>query len=138
MRQTYISGMSTFAENTSYFSPQAGRKISVPSVSEARFGIGDVVRHRLFGFRGVVFDIDPVFANSEEWYESIPEDMRPERDQPFYHLLAENEESSYVAYVSQQNLAADAEAGPVEHPSLRDLFEGFRDGRYKLRRSLTH
>jgi len=130
--------MSIHAENNSFFSPQAGRQISAPAVSEACFAIGDVVRHRMFGFRGVVFDIDPVFANSEEWYESIPEDMRPPREQPFYHLLAENDESSYVAYVSQQNLAADAEAGPVDHPSLSEMFDGFADGRYRLRRSLSH
>ncbi len=107
-------------------------------MAEARFGIGEVVRHRLFGFRGVVFDIDPVFANSEEWYESIPQDIRPRRDQPFYHLLAENDENSYVAYVSQQNLLGDAEAGPVDHPSLEQMFDGFRDGRYRLRRGLSH
>lgn len=104
----------------------------------ARFGIGDIVRHRLFDFRGVIFDIDPVFANSEEWYDSIPEDMRPPRDQPFYHLLAENDDSSYVAYVSQQNLLGDSDAGPVDHPSVSQLFESFEGGRYKLRRSLTH
>lgn len=92
----------------------------------------------MFGFRGVIFDIDPVFANSEEWYESIPEHVRPARDQPFYHLLAENDENSYVAYVSQQNLQHDAEAGPVDHPSLDEMFEGFRNGRYRLRRSLSH
>ncbi|AKH41115.1 Heat shock protein HspQ [Croceibacterium atlanticum] len=92
----------------------------------------------MFDFRGVVFDIDPVFANSEEWYESIPEDMRPRRDQPFYHLLAENEESSYVAYVSQQNLMVDRDGGPIDHPSLQQLFDDFTDGRYRLRRGLTH
>jgi heat shock protein HspQ len=92
----------------------------------------------LFDFRGVVVDIDPVFANSEAWYESIPEDIRPPRDQPFYHLLAENDESSYVAYVSQQNLDSDADAGPVDHPSLDDMFVGFTDGRYRLRPSLSH
>ncbi|MCW1384846.1 heat shock protein HspQ [Novosphingobium sp. KCTC 2891] len=125
-------------QRASFFSPQAGRRLSAPPVAEARFGIGDVVKHRLFDFRGVVVDIDPVFANSEEWYESIPADMRPKRDQPFYHLLAENDENSYVAYVSQQNLIADAEAGPVEHPSLEDMFDGFRNGRYRLRRGLSH
>ena len=104
----------------------------------ARYAIGDVVRHRLFDFRGVVFDIDPVFANSEEWYESIPQDMRPRRDQPFYHLLAENEDSSYVAYVSQQNLLQDGDSGPVDHPSVPQLFEEYAGGRYRLRRSLTH
>ena len=93
-------------ERAEFFSSQAGRTIIAPRQIRARFGIGDVVRHRLFAFRGVVFDIDPVFANSEEWYQSIPEDIRPRRDQPFYHLLAENEDSSYVAYVSQGNLVA--------------------------------
>jgi heat shock protein HspQ len=122
----------------SFFSPQAGRVIDAPRKTRARFAIGDVVRHRLHDFRGVVFDIDPVFANSEEWYQSIPAEMRPTREQPYYHLLAENEESSYVAYVSQQNLLADAEGGPVEHPSLTELFEDYDNGRYLLRRGLAH
>ena len=121
-----------------FFSAQAGREIEAPRHSSARFGIGDVVRHRLFDFRGVIFDVDPVFANSEEWYQSIPEDMRPRRDQPFYHLLAENEDSSYVAYVSQQNLLGDAAGGPVDHPNVEELFEQFRNGRYRMRRALTH
>ena len=125
-------------ERASFFSPQAGRLVDAPLKTRARFDIGDVVRHRLHDFRGVVFDIDPVFANSEEWYESIPQDLRPRRDQPYYHLLAENEESSYVAYVSQQNLTADADAGPVDHPSVAELFEDFAEGRYRLRRGLTH
>ena len=109
-----------------------------PPVSHARFGIGDIVRHRVFPFRGVIFDVDPVFANSEEWYDSIPEDIRPSKDQPFYHLLAENGESSYVSYVSQQNLVADEEEGPVDHPELRQLFGEFKDGRYPLKRELRH
>ena len=125
-------------ERSAFFSAQAGRTIEVPRHARARFGIGDVVRHRMFDFRGVIFDVDPVFANSEEWYSSIPEDMRPRREQPFYHLLAENEESSYVAYVSQQNLLADAEGGPVDHPNVEELFDQFRDGRYRMRRALTH
>jgi heat shock protein HspQ len=125
-------------ERAEFFSSQAGRTIIAPRQTRARFGIGDVVRHRLFTFRGVVFDIDPVFANSEEWYQSIPEDIRPRRDQPFYHLLAENEDSSYVAYVSQGNLLADPQGGPVDHPTVRQLFESFKDGRYRMRASLTH
>ena len=128
----------TTMERAEFFSSHAGRTIIAPRQIRSRFGIGDVVRHRLFDFRGVIFDIDPVFANSEEWYESIPEEIRPKRDQPFYHLLAENEESSYVAYVSQQNLVIDGEGGPVDHPTLPQLFEQFRDGRYRMRRSLTH
>ena len=125
-------------ERSQFFSSQAGRYIEMPRHAHARFGIGDVVRHRMFDFRGVVFDVDPVFSNSEEWYEAIPEDIRPRRDQPFYHLLAENEDSSYVAYVSQQNLLPDADGGPVEHPNVSELFEDFSNGRYKMRRSLTH
>ncbi len=121
-----------------FFSSQAGRTINAPRQSRSRFGIGEVVRHRHFDFRGVVFDVDPVFANSEEWYESIPEEIRPARDQPFYHLLAENEESSYVAYVSQGNLLPDIDGGPVDHPTVPQLFEQFKDGRYRMRRSLTH
>jgi len=125
-------------DRASFFSPQAGRDIDAPRLSRARFGIGDVVRHKIFDFRGVVFDIDPVFANSEEWYESIPKDVRPHREQPFYHLLAENGDSSYIAYVSQQNLLADGDSGPVDHPNVAELFEDFDGDRYRLRRSLTH
>src|SRR5947209_18949802 len=99
------------------FSPVA-QKIDMPS---ARFGIGDVVRHRIFDFRGVVFDVDPEFANSEEWYESIPEALRPSRNQPYYHLLAENAETTYVAYVSQQNLVHDESSEPVEHPAIATM-----------------
>jgi heat shock protein HspQ len=110
----------------------------MPSVAHARFSIGDVVRHRMFEFRGVIFDVDPVFANSEEWYESIPEAVRPAKEQPFYHLLAENGESSYVAYVSQQNLVADDSEEPVDHPAIDGLFTGYADGRYNLRREHRH
>ena len=104
-----------------------------PSVTHARFAIGDVVRHRLFDFRGVVFDVDPVFANSEEWYEAIPEDMRPSKEQPFYHLLAENSDSSYIAYVSQQNLVPDDSEEPVDHPAIATMFDSFDGERYQLR-----
>ncbi len=121
-----------------FFSPQAGRLVEAPLRARARFDIGDIVRHRIHEFRGIVFDIDPVFANSEEWWDSIPEDVRPEREQPFYHLLADNGEGSYIAYVSQQNLLADGDAGPVDHPSADELFEDFAEGRYRLRRGLTH
>lgn len=112
--------------------------IPLPAVSHARFAIGDVVRHRMFDFRGVVFDVDPIFANSAEWYDAIPENIRPRKDQPFYHLLAENMESSYVAYVSQQNLIADDTDEPIDHPAISDLFTEFADGRYTLRREHKH
>jgi heat shock protein HspQ len=105
---------------------------------QARFTIGDVVRHRLFDFRGVIFDVDPVFANTEEWYEAIPEALRPSKDQPFYHLLAENAEQSYIAYVSQQNLVADETDEPVDHPGLDAYFNGYEGGRYELRPEHRH
>jgi heat shock protein HspQ len=105
---------------------------------KARFGIGEVVRHRLLDFRGVIFDVDPEFANSEEWYQAIPEAMRPSKDQPFYHLLAENAESSYVAYVSQQNLVPDDSDEPVDQPAIGTLFESFDEGRYLLRPQHRH
>ena len=111
------------------------RKIDIPL---ARFAIGEVVRHRLFDFRGVVFDVDPVFANSDEWYEAIPEGMRPSKDQPFYHLLAENAESTYIAYVSQQNLLPDDTDEPVDHPAIATMFDRLEDGRYQLRPEHRH
>jgi heat shock protein HspQ len=111
------------------------RKIDMPL---ARFAIGDVVRHKMLDFRGVVFDVDPVFANSDEWYEAIPEPLRPSKDQPFYHLLAENAESSYIAYVSQQNLVPDDSEEPIDHPAIATMFEGLEHGRYRLRSELTH
>jgi heat shock protein HspQ len=108
------------------------------AMSSARFGIGEVVRHRIFDFRGVVFDVDPEFANSDEWYDSIPEALRPRKDQPFYHLLAENSETTYVAYVSQQNLVSDDSEEPVEHPEIGSMFERLEGGRYRLRELLRH
>jgi heat shock protein HspQ len=107
------------------------------SIPHARYGIGEMVRHRLLDFRGVVFDVDPVFANSEEWYEAIPEAMRPAKDQPFYHLLAENSESSYVAYVSQQNLVRDDSEEPLDHPAIMAMFEQVEGG-YRLRDQVRH
>ena len=99
------------------------------------FNIGDVVKHRLYQFRGVIVDIDPEFANSEEWYQSIPEDSRPKKDQPFYHLLAENSETFCSAYVSQQNLLPDSESGPIHHPDIDNLFSDVSNGRYILKSS---
>src|SRR3954465_12484382 len=109
-----------------------------PSVAHARFAIGEIVRHRLFDFRGVVFDVDPVFANSEEWYQAIPEEIRPPKDHPFSPPPAENADSSYVAYVTQQNLLPDAGGEPVDHPAISGMFEDFDQGRYRLRRERRH
>ena len=89
----------------------------------AKYAIGQVVRHRHYPFRGVIFDVDPTFSNTEQWWLSIPEEIRPRKDQPFYHLLAENEENAYVAYVSEQNLVPDDSGEPVGHPQASLIFE---------------
>ncbi len=102
------------------------------TMRKAKFKIGQVVKHRLFSFRGVVFDIDPEFANTEEWWQSIPAEIRPHKDQPFYHLYAENEETEYVAYVSEQNLLADTSGTPIRHPDVADVFE-WKNGAYRQR-----
>ncbi len=99
---------------------------------DAKYSIGDIVRHRVFPFRGVVFDVDPIFDNTEEWYQSIPEDVRPSKDQPFYHLFAENDQGPYIAYVSEQNLLPDADNGPVGHPDIPEMFAGMENGRYRI------
>jgi heat shock protein HspQ len=98
----------------------------------AKYKIGDLVRHRVYPFRGVVFDIDPVFANTEEWYQAIPAEVRPHKDQPFYHLFAENAETAYIAYVSEQNLLPDTSGEPVRHPDVNNVFE-FDGTGYRLR-----
>ena len=105
---------------------------------QAKFAIGQVVKHRVFAFRGVIFDVDPTFQNTEEYWLAIPESIRPRKDQPLYHLLAENEESSYVAYVSEQNLLPDETGEPVGHPQASLIFESFREGHYKLRPRISH
>ena len=104
----------------------------------AKYQIGQVVRHRVYPFRGVIFDVDPEFANTEEWWEAIPEEVRPRRDQPFYHLYAENETSYYVAYVSEQNLVLDESGEPVDHPEVGEMFGVRRDGHYELHSELRH
>ena len=114
------------------------RKINVkPSVSnkvkvhkDPLFNIGDIVKHRIYPFRGVIVDVDPEFSNTEEWYQSIPAEIRPSRQQPYYHLMAENTETFYTAYVSQQNLLVDESDDPVTHPLLEEMFEGIKNGKY--------
>lgn len=107
-------------------------------IRQAKFAIGQVVRHRLFSFRGLIFDIDPVFANTEEWWLSIPEEIRPRKDQPFYHIYAENDDTTYIAYVSEQNLLADESAVALRHPSISSDFIRQRDGSYKRRPHTRH
>ena len=101
------------------------------NVRQAKFRVGQVVRHRVYPFRGIIFDIDPVFANTEEWWLAIPAEVRPRKDQPFYHLLAENEDTEYVAYVSEQNLLPDVSGEPLRHPQVGELFNLAEDGTYQ-------
>ncbi len=115
------------------------RIVSQMTISRsAKYQIGQVVRHRIYPFRGVVFDVDPTFSNTEEWWESIPEDVRPKRDQPFYHLFAENSETEYIAYVSEQNLLPDESGEPVRHPQVAEVFDGIEDGVYQSRDERCH
>lgn len=107
------------------------------NMTEAKYHLGQVLRHRKHPFRGVVFDVDPNFSSTEDWYQAIPEDSRPRRDQPFYHLLAENEQGTYLAYVSEQNLVPDTSGQPVDHPDLPDMFGDFEDGHYELQAPLN-
>ncbi|MCB1526614.1 MAG: heat shock protein HspQ [Hyphomicrobiaceae bacterium] len=105
---------------------------------QARYKVGDIVRHRIYPFRGIVFDIDPVFDNTEEWWLSIPEDIRPKKDQPFYHLLAENDDTEYIAYVSEQNLLPDETGTPIRHPKVGEMFNVDEDGQYHALFLSTH
>lgn len=99
----------------------------------AKFRIGEAVKHRFYPFRGVIYDVDPTFDHTDEWWESIPEDKRPAKDQPYYHLLAENEETTYEAYVSEQNLVPDDSEQPCRHPLLEEMFDVDAKGEYVLR-----
>lgn len=103
----------------------------------AKFNLGQVVRHRSHPFRGVIFDVDPEFANTQEWYDSIPEEVRPTKDQPYYHLFAETEATYYVAYVSEQNLIPDPSGEPLEHPEIAARFGEFNDGIYPVQQRLN-
>ena len=111
---------------------------SFEMIKQAKYQIGQVVKHRIYPFRGVVFDVDPQFDNSDEWYAAIPEDVRPSKDQPFYHLLAENDETEYVAYVSEQNLLSDDSGEPLRHPDIPELFDGAENGIYRFRGEQQH
>ena len=117
-------------------SQNLSKKIKV--YKDPLFNIGDIVKHRIYPFRGVIVDVDPEFSNTEEWYQSIPAEIRPSREQPYYHLMAENTETFYTAYVSQQNLVGDGENGPLEHPDLGEIFSGMDHGKYHLRNEVRN
>jgi heat shock protein HspQ len=117
---------------------KAPGKSTASAMRQAKFSVGSVVKHRVYPFRGVVFDIDPVFNNTEDWWQAIPEEIRPRKDQPFYHLLAENSETTYVAYVSEQNLLADKTGQPVRHPQVKEMFALDEKGHYRARFLQSH
>jgi len=104
----------------------------------AKYSIGQVVKHRLFPFRGLIFDVDPVFNNTEEWWLSIPEEIRPAKDQPFYHLFAENAETEYIAYVSEQNLLPDTSGEPLRNPMIKEMFDQDEAGRYRAKARIAN
>ncbi|MCB8820806.1 heat shock protein HspQ [Microvirga rosea] len=104
----------------------------------AKFAIGQVVKHRLFEFRGLIFDVDPEFDNTEEWWLSIPEEIRPDKDQPFYHLFAENAETEYIAYVSEQNLVPDSSSEPLRNPLIEEMFDRDERGLYRAKPILAN
>lgn len=104
----------------------------------AKFAIGQVVKHRKYPFRGIIYDVDPVFSNTDEWWRSIPEDVRPRKDQPFYHLFAENADTEYVAYVSEQNLLPDTSGDPIRHPQVDEMFVRSQDGDYQIKTLLRN
>lgn len=105
---------------------------------QAKFRIGQVVKHRFYSFRGVIFDVDPTFANTDEWWESIPAEIRPSKDQPYYHLFAENEETEYIAYVSEQNLVVDPTGEPIRHPQVPEFFGDLEGGIYRQNYIASH
>ena len=105
---------------------------------DAKFAVGQVVKHKHYSFRGVIFDVDPTFNNTEEWWNSIPEEIRPHKDQPFYHLLAEGTQHTYMAYVSEQNLLVDDSGDPVRHPQVKEIFSSFRGSYYEQKMGNSH
>ena len=111
---------------------------NIKVVKEPLFNIGDIVKHKIYPFRGVIVDVDPEFSNTEDWYQSIPAEIRPSKEQPYYHLMAENNETFYSAYVSQQNLINDGSNGPVDHPDLGQIFSGIEKGKYLLKNLVTN
>ena len=118
--------------------PETKKSNKIKVHKDPLFNIGDIVKHRIYPFRGVIVDVDPEFSNTEEWYQSIPAEIRPSRNQPYYHLMAENTETFYTAYVSQQNLVDDGENGPLEHPDLDEIFSGMEKGKYHLRNEVRN
>ena len=99
----------------------------------ARFSIGELVHHRLFAYRGVVYDVDPVFSASEEWYRKVAR-TRPPKDQPWYRVLVHG--ARHVTYVAERNLERDDSGDPIQHPGIPILFDRFEGGAYVPKRQV--
>mgnify|MGYP001815797152 CR=1 FL=1 len=101
-------------------------------ITKAKWSIGQLVHHKLFDYRGVIYDVDPVFMLSEEWYEQVAR-SRPPRDEPWYRVLVDG--SDQETYVAQRNLEADWSAEAITHPQLKNYFSGFENGQYRVKRT---
>jgi heat shock protein HspQ len=106
-------------------------QMGVVAMAQAKFAIGQIIRHRLFGYRGVIFDVDPVFSGSEEWYEQMAR-SRPPKDRPWYHVLVHD--AVHTTYVAERNLELDETGEAINHPQVQDYFDDLADGRYRARR----
>ncbi len=104
------------------------------SQTQARFSVGELTRHRLFSYRGVVVDVDATFEGTDEWYEAMAR-TRPPKDRPWYHVLVHK--ADHMTYVAERNLEPDPSSEPIDHPLLGSFFDAFRDGRYCRERSLN-
>jgi heat shock protein HspQ len=104
------------------------------SPTRAKFGVGDLVHHVLFDYRGVVFDVDATFQGTDEWYESVAR-SQPPRDAPWYHVLVDG--ATHTTYVAERNLEPDPDDIPVRHPLLSHFFDALHEGRYTRKRALN-
>lgn len=100
---------------------------TVTRFTSIKYSIGELVHHRMFDYRGVIVDVDPVFQGTEEWYQAVAK-SRPPKDKPWYHVLVDG--SNQSTYVAERNLELDSETAPINHPMVEHFFSGFENGKY--------
>jgi len=98
--------------------------------SQAKFQVGQIICHKLFDYTGVIFDVDPTYQGTEEWYREVAL-SQPPKDEPWYHVLVNN--AVHSTYVAEQNLAASEKPKPIIHPEAERIFKGFDGECYHLR-----
>jgi heat shock protein HspQ len=103
----------------------------MPVADQARFSVGQIVRHKLFGYRGVIFEIDPYFMLSEEWYQQVAK-SHPPKDEPWYHVMVDN--AMHTTYVAQQNMGPSDSTQPIDHPQIDELLGNYQDGHYSIQK----